>query len=190
MRMAGAACFDGSMQPGVHSLDGQVCGLTIRCAAGRRRRVHPGRSSSPAAVGAAAFVLRHADDGGQRVAFVEGHDPHALRVAADDADVAGLDPLDLAAGGHHQQLVGVVDADDADHRAVAVGGLDVAEALAAAVLRAVAEAGGRLRLRRRRRRLAARRLGGSRVGRRRRRRPASGVSFAGAAFGPKGVRLP
>jgi hypothetical protein len=39
-----------------------------------------------------------------------------LRVAADDADVAGADALDLAAGGHHQHLVVVVDADDADHR--------------------------------------------------------------------------
>ena len=36
-----------------------------------------------------ALFGRHADDGGQRVAFVEAHDPHALRVAADDADVGG-----------------------------------------------------------------------------------------------------
>ena len=79
----------------------------------------------------ALLLLRHADDR-ERVAFVEGHDPHALRVAADDADVADGDALDLAAGGHHHQLVVVGDADDADHRAVAVGGLDVAQALAAA----------------------------------------------------------
>ena len=44
----------------------------------------------------------------------------------------------LAAGGHHQHLVVVVDADDGDHRAVAIGGLDVAHAHPAATLGRVA----------------------------------------------------
>ena len=129
--------------------------------------------------------LGHAFHGHQGVAFVEAHDPHALRVAADDADVAGGDPLDLAAGGHHQHFVVVADADDADHRAVALGGLDVAHALAAAALRAVAIATTKsLRLRPRLRSSASVvRLGRLRrprlvvaVGRRRRR---SAVSAAG-----------
>ena len=138
---------------------------------------------------AAVFFLRHADDGGQRVAFVEAHDPHALRVAADDADVADGDALDLAAGGHHQQLVVVVDADDADHRAVALGGLDVAEALAAAALRAVAEGGGRAfgfvvfgaRDLRRSRGLPRLVVFAS---------PGRRSSSPASAFGPNGVRLP
>ncbi len=81
--------------------------------------------------------LGHALHGHQRIAFVETHESHALGVAADDVDVAGGDPLDLAAGGHHQQFVALADADDPDHRAVALGGLDVANALAAAALRAI-----------------------------------------------------
>ena len=83
------------------------------------------------------LFLGDAFHGHQRVAFVEAHEPHALRVAADDADVAGGNPLDLAAGGYHQQFVALADAGDADHRAVALGGLDVADALAAAALRAI-----------------------------------------------------
>ena len=83
------------------------------------------------------FVSGDADDGGQRVVLVQAHDPHALRVAADHADFAGDDSLNLAARGHHQQFVVVADAHDADHRPVALGGLDVAQTLAAAPLRAV-----------------------------------------------------
>ncbi len=80
---------------------------------------------------------RHAFDGHQRIVVVEAHDPDALGVAADDAHVAGGDALDLAVGGHHQQFVLVGDGHDADHLAVALGGLDVAQPLAAAALRAV-----------------------------------------------------
>ena len=93
-------------------------------------------------------------------------------------------PLDLAAGGHHQQLVLVAHADDADHRPVALGGLDVAQALAAAALRAVACAARSARLRRPRLRLGVRvrrRLGS--FGRfRRRRRPSSSVLGAASSL--------
>src|SRR5262245_39323037 len=44
------------------------------------------------------FLRRHADDGDERVALIEAHDLHALRIAADDADIFGGDPLQLAAG--------------------------------------------------------------------------------------------
>ncbi len=48
-----------------------------------------------------AFFARDADDGGQRVGFVEGHDADALRIAADDVEVADFDALDFSTGRHH-----------------------------------------------------------------------------------------
>src|SRR5262249_49991111 len=90
------------------------------------------------------FFLRDADEGCQRVGLVEGDDANTLRVAADRVEIAYGDPLNLATSGHHHDLIRVIYADDADPRAVALGGFDVSEALAAAVLGAVAEAARRL----------------------------------------------
>ena len=71
------------------------------------------------------------------IAFGQIHQPHALRVAADRPQVAGLHADDLALLGHEQQLVAVGDAGDADDQAVALARLDVLEADAAARLAAV-----------------------------------------------------
>ena len=89
----------------------------------------------------AGLPLGHADHGHERIVFLQVHDPHALRVAAGEADLGRADALDLAASGHHQHFVLVVDADRGHDRAVALGGLDVAHAQAAAPL-------GRVTLRR------------------------------------------
>ena len=52
--------------------------------------------------------------------------------------------LHLAFGGNHEHFVVVAHADGIDHAAVALRGLDVAQALAAAILRTVTGAGADL----------------------------------------------
>ena len=49
----------------------------------------------------------------------------------------GTDPLDLAAGGDHENFVGVNDGENIDDFAVAGGGLDVSKPFAASTLAAV-----------------------------------------------------
>ena len=56
--------------------------------------------------GAAVTFLRDPFDGDQGVVGVEVHDPHALGVAAHDADVGRRDALDLTPGGNHEQFAG------------------------------------------------------------------------------------
>ena len=82
-------------------------------------------------------IARNHGTGHQRVAFVEANDADALRVAADGVDVGCADPLDLAAGGDHQDFVGVDDGKHIDNLAIAGGRLDVSQTLAAAALAAV-----------------------------------------------------
>ena len=60
----------------------------------------------------------------------------ALRVAAGLADLADLGAQRLPAVGHQHHLVARADQGDADHRAVALAGVDEDDALAAAALQA------------------------------------------------------
>ena len=66
------------------------------------------------------------------VLALEIHQPHALRGAADGANLVGRRAQDLALLGHHEQLFVGVDLRDGDDRAVLVGDLDVLHAQAAA----------------------------------------------------------
>src|SRR5213076_1360699 len=79
------------------------------------------------------------------VGFVEVHDTGALGVATDDADFAHVRPVHHALGGDQDDVLVVADRNDADDGAVAVGGADIANALAAAALLAVAHPGAILR---------------------------------------------
>ena len=65
-------------------------------------------------------------DSRQFISLIQTHDPHALRVTSDDAEFMDGDPLDFAPRGHHHQLVGITDADDADDLAVTSSGFDIA----------------------------------------------------------------
>ncbi len=76
-------------------------------------------------------------DRGQRIAVIEAHNLHALRVAPDDVDLFRRHALDLAAGGHHQQFILVTNWQHADHAAVALAGLDVDQPRTAAALGAI-----------------------------------------------------
>ena len=91
-------------------------------------------SSASRASPAPSLRLVQRRDRHQPIAFGQVHQPHALRVAADRAQVAGLHADDLALLGDEQQLVAVGDAGDADDEAVALARLDVLEADAAARL--------------------------------------------------------
>src|SRR6185369_2034654 len=71
------------------------------------------------------------------VALLETDEAHALSRAAHRADVLHRDALHDAALGDHDQVVVVRHREHADDLAVAVRGLDVDDALAAARLQAV-----------------------------------------------------
>src|ERR1700733_9938927 len=74
----------------------------------------------------------------ERVSLVEADDSHALGISADLADIAGANALNLAAGRDHDHFIVVGHRHDVHDFAVAVGRADVAQALAAALLPAVA----------------------------------------------------
>ena len=100
--------------------------------------VHRGNSAVLAvpAIELDRFVFRLCQrrDRDEPIAFGQIHQPHALRVAADRPEIAGLHADDLALLGDEQQLVAVGDAGDADDEAVALARLHVLEADAAARL--------------------------------------------------------
>ena len=73
--------------------------------------------------------LRHGHD---LIAFFDADQAHALRGTADGADVARDHAQDLALLADQHQLVIVVHVRDADDLAVAIAGLDVDDADAAA----------------------------------------------------------
>src|SRR5262245_20106052 len=83
-------------------------------------------------------LLRHLSQRRDLVPLVEVHDAHALGVAADLADLVRVGAVDHPLRGDEHDVVAVADADDADHRAVALGRADVAQPLAAPALLAVA----------------------------------------------------
>src|SRR6267142_1102070 len=71
-------------------------------------------------------------DRAHAVVGVEVDDAYAHRVAPLRGDFAGVDADDLALGGDEQDVVALAHLQHADHGAVAAGGLDVADAFAAA----------------------------------------------------------
>src|SRR5437899_1718346 len=75
------------------------------------------------------------------VAVVEVHDAHALGITADDADLAHVSAVDHALHRDEHDVVVLADGGNADHRAVAFRGANVAQALATAALLAVAHGG-------------------------------------------------
>src|SRR5262249_8849374 len=83
-------------------------------------------------------LARHARHRRDLIAVLQAHDAHALRVAADGAHLRGVRAVDHAAGRDQHHVVVVAHRHHVHHRAVAVGGADVADALAAAPLLAVA----------------------------------------------------
>src|SRR5205085_645878 len=80
-------------------------------------------------------------DGGDLVAFVEVHDADALGIAADHANFGYARAIDHSLRGNEHDLVIGTHRHDADHQPVALGGANVAHALAAAALLAVAHGG-------------------------------------------------
>src|SRR5579864_9317293 len=83
-------------------------------------------------------IGRDASQGDESVPLIQTNNADPLRVAADLADVAGVNPLDLAAGGNHDHFVVILDGDDVDHLAVALGRANVPQSLSAAPLTAIA----------------------------------------------------
>src|SRR5262245_8248543 len=86
---------------------------------------------------ACGLLVGDARDGHQLVAVVERDAAHALRGAADHADLAGLGAHDLAVLGDQHDLVVVAHAEQVDDRPVALARADVDQALAAAALHPV-----------------------------------------------------
>ena len=136
---------------GGFAIGGRGCGAASSSAAST--------SSSTLAVSSSSGSLARRADG---VALLDADQADALGVAADHADVGDAGPDDDAAGGRQHHLVGVGHLGDRHDRAVAVGGLDVDQPLAAPVLRAVLGQGGPLAV------APARRRSGGSPGRRRR----------------------
>ena len=83
------------------------------------------------------LVLGELGQAADGIPLVELDQPDALGVAADGAHRADLGADDHAAAGREHDLVVVGDLADGDDRPVALVGLDVDQALAAAVLGAV-----------------------------------------------------
>src|SRR5262249_53764888 len=77
-------------------------------------------------------------DRGDRIAFVEIHDADALRVSPDNPDFVDVCPIDHALSGDEHNIIVVMHADNANHQAIALAGANVANALAAAPLLAIA----------------------------------------------------
>src|SRR5213076_2571107 len=92
------------------------------------------------------FFARDLRQRRDHVAFAQVHHAHALGVAADHADFAHRHPRHHALGGDQHYVVAYTNREDADHRAVALAGADVADAAAAAALPAVAHRRTVLRL--------------------------------------------
>ena len=93
------------------------------------RRGHLGRD-----LVLALFLLGQALHRHHLLALLEPDEAHALGVAADGGDAVDRHADELAAVGDQHQVVVVGDDAQADHLAVALGGLDGDDALAAAVL--------------------------------------------------------
>src|SRR5262249_36003034 len=117
------------------------------CASAKRqaRELHVGGWGLRGGLGrrcgwADVLFMRHFGDRGDLVALVEVHDADALGVAADDPDLADVGAVDHALGGDEHDVVGLANRGDADHRTVALAGADIAQALAAAALLAIAHA--------------------------------------------------
>ena len=125
-----------------------VLALVLVVAPSPRRPDPPRPAAAPAARRArrpprarprlALFLLGdalHGDDLLGSVALpLQADEAHALRVAADGRDAVDRHADQLAAVGDQHQVVVVGDQAQADHLAVALGGLDGDDALAAAVL--------------------------------------------------------
>ena len=108
----------------------------------RRRRRPPGRCLRSSAAAASASASASSSSGSlARLLTVSPSStldqPDALGVAADGADRVDLVRMTMPPAGRQHDLVGVGDLGHGDDRPVAVGGLDVDQALAAAVLGAV-----------------------------------------------------
>src|SRR5690348_12168995 len=79
--------------------------------------------------------------GSDLVALAQVHDADALRVAADETNLADMGAVDHALRCDQHDVIGVANGGDADDQAIALGSTDVAEALAAAALLAITHAG-------------------------------------------------
>jgi len=95
--------------------------LGLRVAADQKRRV----------------LVGDLGERGHFVAFPQVHDAHALRVAADDADLADVGAVDHAARRDEHDVIAVAHGRHADDGAVACAGANVAHTLAAPALLAV-----------------------------------------------------
>src|SRR5690349_17814972 len=82
----------------------------------------------------AVVALEHRRHGGDHLAVVEAHDPHAGGVAALAGDAAHLHADDRATGVDHEDLVVELDHEGRHHVALLGRELDGPDALAAAAL--------------------------------------------------------
>src|SRR5262249_19605784 len=102
-------------------------------------RFRRGLHGSDRRLGGRFLVLfaRHLGNRRDAVPLLEVHDAHALRVATDHANLPDVRAVDHAAGRDEHDVV-VAHRRHADHGTIAFAGADVAQALAAAALLAVA----------------------------------------------------
>src|SRR5439155_12480598 len=84
---------------------------------------------------------RDLSDGGQLVALVEIHHPHALGVSARDADLVRVRAIDHALRRDQHEVVTGADRRDTDDGAVSLRSTDVAHAFTATPLATIAHRG-------------------------------------------------